>query len=487
MAASNAKISNSMEGPAANLVITRVFDAPRELVWKAWTDPKLVAQWWGPKGFTNPRCEWNARPKGSIHIDMRAPDGVVYPMSGIFQEALEPQRLVFMSSALDENGKSMFDVLSTATFTDQRGKTALTLTLRVISATERAPQYLKGMEMGWKQSLDRLGEHLARSGAENGIAVLAGDREIVCTRVFDAPRDLVWLMFTDPNHIPHWWGPRGFTTTVQQMDVKPGGEWRLIMRGPDGRDYHSRIIYREVKKPERLVYEHSPEKGSEPVSFTTTVTFNEQGGQTRIEFRMTFPTGAVRDQVAQTYGAVEGLTQTLGRLAEHIEKKSSDAADAEFAITRVFNAPRELVFKAFTEPERLAQWWGPKGCAIEVRKLDLRPGGVLHYSMRMGNHPPIWGKFVYREIAPPERVVFVNSFSDENCGLTQNPWMPEWPLEVLNTLTLTEHEGRTTLSLRGGPINASEEQRKAFEANCKGMEQGFAGTFDQLDAYLANA
>ena len=209
MAASNGKI-NSMEAAPADLIITRVFDAPRELVWKAWTDVKLVSQWWGPKGFTNPRCEWNARPKGSIHIDMRAPDGVVYPMSGTFQEVVEPERLVFASSALDENGKSMFDILNTVLFVDQKGKTFVTLTAHVISATELAPQYLKGMEMGWQQSLDRLGEHLARSGAANSVATLAGEREIVCTRVFDAPRDLVWQMFTDPSHIPHWWGPKGF-------------------------------------------------------------------------------------------------------------------------------------------------------------------------------------------------------------------------------------------------------------------------------------
>ncbi len=324
--AANAKIRNSMEAAPADLIMTRVFDAPRELVWKAWTDPKLVSQWWGPKGFTNPRCEWNARPKGSIHIDMRAPNGVVYPMSGTFQEVVEPERMVFVSSALDENGKSMFDIVNTVLFADERGKTSVTLTAQVISATELAPQYLKGMEMGWTQSLDRLGEHLAGSRAASGVAALAGEREIACTRVFDAPRDLVWQMFTDPKHIPHWWGPRGFTTTVQQMDVRPGGEWRLVMRGPDGRDYHNRIIYREVEKPARLVFENSPEKGSEPVSFVTRVDFADAGDKTRVDFRMTFSTGAARDQVAKTYGAVEGLTQTLGRLAERLAKAQEDSA-----------------------------------------------------------------------------------------------------------------------------------------------------------------
>jgi len=163
MAARNDAISAApKDSYPEELVLTRTFDAPRDLVWKAWTDPAHVSQWWGPTGFTNPRCEWEAHPGGKIHIDMRAPDGVVYPMSGVMKEVSAPERLVFVSSALDENGKSMFDVLTTATFVEQSGKTTLTLKLQVLTTTARAPQYLKGMEMGWKMSLDRLAEHVAR-------------------------------------------------------------------------------------------------------------------------------------------------------------------------------------------------------------------------------------------------------------------------------------------------------------------------------------
>jgi uncharacterized protein YndB with AHSA1/START domain len=161
MSAQKEKTSAAMESSEWDLVMTRVFDAPRELVFKAWTDTKHVAQWWGPKRFTNPVCEMDVRPGGAIRIHMRAPDGVVYPMTGVFQEIVVPERLVFVSSALDDKGNSMFDVLSIVTFADQGAKTALTLQLRVIKATAVAPQYLKGMEMGWTQSLDRLGEHLA--------------------------------------------------------------------------------------------------------------------------------------------------------------------------------------------------------------------------------------------------------------------------------------------------------------------------------------
>jgi len=161
------------------------------------------------------------------------------------------------------------------------------------------------------------------------------------------------------------------------------------------------------------------------------------------------------------------------------------AAEREFVITRVFDAPRDLVWKAWTESERLAQWWGPKGFAMGVCKLDLRPDGVFHYSMRTPDCHEMWGKFVYREIAAPERIVFTNSFADASGATVRAPFSADWPLEVLNTLMLSEHDGRTTLTLRGAPVNATEAKRRTFEAGRASMQQGFTGTFDQLAAYLA--
>jgi len=145
------------------LVLTRVFDAPRELVFKAWTDPKRVAQWWGPHGFTNPVCELDVRPGGAILIHMRGPDGTVYPMTGVYQEVVQPERLVFTIAVLDANGNPMFEVLTTVTFAEQGGKTKQILRARVIKRTAQAAPYLKGMEAGWTQSLERLAESLAKA------------------------------------------------------------------------------------------------------------------------------------------------------------------------------------------------------------------------------------------------------------------------------------------------------------------------------------
>ncbi len=157
----------------------------------------------------------------------------------------------------------------------------------------------------------------------------------------------------------------------------------------------------------------------------------------------------------------------------------------EFVVTRVFDAPRELVWKAWTEAERLAHWWGPKGFRLTVARLDLRPGGVFHYGMRSPTGHEMWGKFVYREITPPERLVFVSSFADEQGNTVRAPFSSEWPLEVLSTVTLAEQAGKTTLTMRGVPVNATEAERKTFAAGHGSMRQGWAGTLDQLAAHLA--
>ena len=161
---------------------------------------------------------------------------------------------------------------------------------------------------------------MAESKAESSSTNTA-DREIVITRVFDAPRELVFKAWTDPNHVAHWWGPRGFTTTIHEMDVRPGGVWRLVMHGPDGTDYPNKIIFDEVTAPERLVYTNSGgKKGGPFAQFQNTVTFEEQSGKTKLTMRMLFPSAEARDLVIKEYGAIEGGNQTLGRLAEYLAK-----------------------------------------------------------------------------------------------------------------------------------------------------------------------
>jgi uncharacterized protein YndB with AHSA1/START domain len=143
------------------VTITRVFDAPRALVFAAWTDSKHLAQWWGPKDFTNPVCTIDARVGGALRIHMRAPDGNVYPMKGEIREIAPPERLVFTNIALDADDNAIIDGFTTVTFAEENGKTRLTIHTRGSAMVEYAANYLKGMEIGWTQSIDKLQAYLA--------------------------------------------------------------------------------------------------------------------------------------------------------------------------------------------------------------------------------------------------------------------------------------------------------------------------------------
>jgi uncharacterized protein YndB with AHSA1/START domain len=305
-------------------------------------------------------------------------------------------------------------------------------------------------------------------------AMAPADRELVFTRVLDAPRDLVFEAWTDPKHVAHWWGPRGFTTTIHEMDVRPGGVWRLVMRGPDGVDYNNRIVFLEVAKPQRLVYKHDPEKGSEPVSFQVTVTFADEDGKTRLTMQMLFPSAAALDYVVKKYGAVEGAHQTLDRLTERLAHLTSgESASRGLVMTRTFNAPRQVVFQAWTDPERLKRWWGPKDFTNPVCELDLRPGGAIRIHMRGpdGTVYPMTG--VFHEIVEPERLVFTGTALDAN---------GEPLFDVMNIVTFAENGGRTTLTLHA-TVGKTTQAAAPYVA---GMEEGWTQSLERLAAEVTS-
>jgi uncharacterized protein YndB with AHSA1/START domain len=158
-----------------------------------------------------------------------------------------------------------------------------------------------------------------------------------------------------------------------------------------------------------------------------------------------------------------------------------------FSITRVFDAPRERVWQAWTEPERLKHWWGPKGFKVHTCKVDLRPGGVFHYGMKAPDGTEVWGRFIYREIVAPEKLVFIVSFSDPQGGRARHPWSEHWPLDILSTVTFEALESRTRVSVQWIPHDASELERKTFDEGRDSMTQGWTGTLDHLDSCLGKA
>jgi uncharacterized protein YndB with AHSA1/START domain len=317
--------SSAPAGPGQELTLVRIYNAPRTLVFKVWTDPKHIAQWWGPHAYTNPVCELDPRPGGAILIHMQGPGQPPNPMTGTFREIREPELLVFISEALpDASGEPQLQVLNTVTFEDLNGKTKLTLRVKVLKANAAMAGPLQGMEQGWAETLERLGDFLVNPFDSTPLAA----RELVFRRMIKAARALVFDAWTDPAKIAHWWGPNGFKTTTYSMDVKPGGVWDFTMHGPDGRDYKNKIVYTAVERPKFLAYQHAGEGADSGVRFHSTVTFGEMFGMTSITLRLLFATAEARDHNVKTYHSLEGGEQTMNRLLQYAEN-SAPASTAQ--------------------------------------------------------------------------------------------------------------------------------------------------------------
>jgi len=178
-----------------NLVITRIINAPRELVFDVWTNPEHVKQWWSPKGFTNPVVDWDAKPGNALLVHMKGPDGVIYPMDGEFVEVIRPEKLVLIAGALNNEGKRMFEVLTTVTFEDEGGKTKLTMSAAPAKITPEAAPHLAGMSIGWNQSLDKLEDYVRKVYEE----------PFVIERTFNASAEKIWKAISDKDLMKKWY------------------------------------------------------------------------------------------------------------------------------------------------------------------------------------------------------------------------------------------------------------------------------------------
>jgi uncharacterized protein YndB with AHSA1/START domain len=164
----------------------------------------------------------------------------------------------------------------------------------------------------------------------------------------------------------------------------------------------------------------------------------------------------------------------------------STATTQKFVISRTFNAPLDRVWKAWTEPEQMAQWWGPKGFKADVKMLDLRPGGKFHYLLVSPQGQEMWGRMLFREIVPKEKLVFINSFSDPEGGVTRHPMAPDWPLLMHTTISFAEKDEKTTVTIEWLPYEASDTECATFDKGRDSMQAGWTGTFDKLENHLAD-
>ena len=310
-------------------------------------------------------------------------------------------------------------------------------------------------------------------------------RELIFNRLLSAPRELVFKVWTDPEHVVKWWGPTGFTNTNHGMDVSENGVWRFTMHGPDGVDYKNKIVFLEVKEPERLVYKHSDDEGPEQIHFHVTITFEAQGNKTNLTMRMVFDTKEELEKVARDFGAIEGAHQHIARLEAYVSNPAATISNPlPFTVTREFDASPELVFDMFSNANHLPHWWGPKGMNNTVQKLDFRPGGIFHYKMTDENGITMWGRFTYLDIVPQQKIVYVDSFADEHGNIIPPPFPGPWPSESYHVVTFTGDQHRTKLTMTVTPIHATAEERQTFFNGFASMQEGYGGMFDQLSDYV---
>ena len=307
--------------------------------------------------------------------------------------------------------------------------------------------------------------------------------EINITRIYDAPVQAVWDAWTDPEQVALWWGPRGFTLTTHSKDLRPGGSWYYTMHGPDGVDYVNTTQYFEVEECSKLVYDHGGHKDRPPL-FRVTVLFSEIDGKTKMEMCMTLPTPEAAEEIQKVIKKASG-NSTWDRLAEYLEHQAS--GKEKFVINRSFDAPLEVMFEMWTNPEHFSQWLPPTGFEMQFLRSDIRPGGSTFYVMTGNGGVKMYGRAEYIQIQKPNRIVYTQQFCDENENISRHPMSSTWPATMLTTVELAE-EGpdRTRVTVTWEPYGATTPEELATFINARaGMTQGWTGSFDTLDEHLA--
>ena len=292
------------------------------------------------------------------------------------------------------------------------------------------------------------------------------------SRTFAAPRDLVWRAWTDPRLVAQWWGPRKYVTEVKEMDFRVGGKWRFLNKGVEGANHEFFGEYREITAPEKIVQTFS--FMDFPLAMET-MTLTDQGAYTQMSIASRFVSIQMRDAMVGS-GMQEGATETYERLdavLAALQGPSAPLVGRELNLTRVIDAPRELVWKAWTDPKMMAAWWGPHAFSTPKCEMDVRVGGKLAIVMSnpLFGDLPMTGEFT--EVEPPERLAFTAYARTDASGQPK--------LQNLNTVTLTEVNGKTRLHLHAKMLMVAPGMAGAVA----GWSTGWGQSLDKLDAQVS--
>lgn len=303
------------------------------------------------------------------------------------------------------------------------------------------------------------------------------DKQMINQRLIDGPCALVFKAWTDADHIMKWWGPRGFTTTTKEIEIREGGVWRYTMHGPDGTNYPNRIMFKKIVPNISISYDHDNDNDDDSFAFESEITFTDKGKQTLVTITSIFKNKETHD-FAIAHGAKEGGLQFLQRFEEHVLCLNG------FQITREFDCSPTALFALWTQLDHLLQWMGPKGSEMDILSGKIEVGESVHYKMKHPEGPMLYGKITYLELSPPHRIQYIQQFTNEYGEPTSPPFDETWPISMKTTVALEPIGKRTKLSLVWTTVDATDEEQNTFDSNKDGMKMGWNSSFDVLEAYI---
>ena len=304
---------------------------------------------------------------------------------------------------------------------------------------------------------------------------------IAINRIYDAPLQAVWEAWATPEQISQWWGPRGFTLTVHDRDLRSGGHWHYTMHGPDGTDFENTTQYLDVVPMERLVYDHGGHKDRPPL-FRVTVQFNELQGLTEMTMEMAFASAEIAHEMKGHIRQAGGET-TWDRLGEFLVKKTT--GQDIFLIARTFNAPVDRLYEMCSQTKQLSQCLPPNGASMKFIRTAASLNETSFYEMSFNGGEPMYGMVKYHELSPSHRIVYTQQFCDASEKVIRPVFFSNWPLEMNTRIDLAPEDAHTSrLTLRWTPEQSTPEDILQFVNERAGMSMGWTGSFDKLEALL---
>ena len=292
------------------------------------------------------------------------------------------------------------------------------------------------------------------------------NRTLGTTRIFNAPLEIVWKVWSDINHLNNWWGPRGFTQSTSKHEFKVDGAWSFVMHGPNGVDYQNDLVYSEIIPLKKIVTRHNSHS-----QFTVTALFKVIDDQ------------KVHDSV-KDFAIVANMEHQMKFEAE-LAKLTGEVVPNEFIILREFKADLNTLWKMFTEPVHMASWYGPKEIKIGHCDMNFNRGGYYHFSMIAEDKNESWGKVYYIDIVKNIRLIYVTTFSNAKGEITRHPMAPLMPAELLTTVNFIKvDDHHSKIEIRWYPINALPEEIKMFNDFHGSFNMGWTGSLDRLESVL---